>query len=93
MAQLSIVLLHDVRAFIPVNPGGVLLAQTGKWFRSGDTITVGDPVTKTFDHRDQRVFPVKEVSREYFVLEVEVQNGSDFAPPAMESPYLTVSTA
>ena len=84
----SVKLVLDVRAFIPTLPGSATLGTIGRWFQAGDTLQLGDPVTKTYDHRDHTVRPVLNFQEGCFVLEEELVDGTRF--PAPPNPYLTV---
>jgi hypothetical protein len=69
----EIVLRNDVRCFKPAFSSGCpILAKMDRYLAGGETVLVGDPITKTYDHRDQLAVPFEWRGNEGFLLHDEV---------------------
>ena len=70
----EIILREDVRCFKPAfSPDCPILAKMDAYLAAGEKVQVGEPITKTYDHRDQLAIPFHWKGNDGFLLYSEVE--------------------
>gem|GEM_PF-3185560 len=70
----EIVLRNDVRCFERAfNDQCKILGNRGNYLAAGQAVMIGDPITMTYDHRDQLAVPFQWKGNEGFLLHEEVK--------------------
>ena len=82
----TVTLLHDARVF-DRTPGSRQLRHTEFFLTKGTAVTIGEPETLLYDHRDQEAVPFSDVNdvRHYLILRelrmLEQIEGGGASPP------------
>lgn len=67
----TVILSQNMRVFERAYEHGVLLANSGYRLNKGDQVTIGEPLTMSFDHQNKIAIPFCFNGEEYFFLEEE----------------------